>query len=137
MAESLAQFLMETSTEDLTDVVKMRLKRNAREIVGEFKITAIDSKQWARYQEQTTKIKKGNKHEFDQVKFNELVVLNHTVEPDFKNAEKIKQAGCTTPEQYLNKKLLIGEIVELSRNIVELSGFSNDLDELKEEIKNS
>ena len=49
-----------------------------------------------------TKIGGKKKVEFDSKKFNELVVLNHTIEPNSRDAESIKKAGCSN-----NLKVLI------------------------------
>ncbi len=74
---------------------------------------------------------------FDIKRFNELVVINNTVEPNFKDAESIRTAGCTTPEQFLYKSLLAGEISELSNRISQLSGFDQNLEQAVDEAKNS
>ena len=93
--------------------------------------------QSAEYQKMSTKIGKKRKVEFDSKTFNELVVLNHTLVPNFRDAESIKKAGCRTPEQFLYKSLLAGEISELAQEISALSGFDKDMDEEVEEAKNS
>lgn len=64
------------------------------------------------------------------------IVINHTVEPNFKDAESIKKMGVMTPEDYLHKVLLPGEIDDLALKIQELSGFNKDFEELVDEAKN-
>jgi hypothetical protein len=64
-------------------------------------------------------------------------VLNHTIEPNFKDADSIKKAGCQSPEQFLYRSLLAGEIAELAQQISALSGFDKDMEETVEEAKNS
>ena len=93
--------------------------------------------EFSEYQKLSTKIAKGKKIEFDSKRFNELVVLNHTIEPNFKDAESIKKAGCMTPEQFLYKSILAGEIAEIAERISALSGFEKDMEELVEEGGNS
>ena len=71
--------------------------------------------------------------------FNELMIINHCVNPNFKDAEWMQKAGCPTDSRALLYKTLTGgEITNLVLEIEKLSGFSNeDLDEIKEETKNS
>ena len=68
--------------------------------------------------------------------FNEQLIINYTVDPNFKDAEVVKKAGCMTPEQLVNKVLLAGEVATLVEEISALSGFDKDLEELREEAKN-
>jgi len=129
----LLDFLVEHPVDNLTDevVVSPRLAQFP------FKIKAIGGLAFSEYQKLATKVGRHNKVEFDSKTFNELVVLNHTVDPDFRDAESIKKAGCTSPEQFLYKSLVAGEISELAQRISSLSGFDKEPDELVEEAKNS
>lgn len=101
-----------------------------------FKIKPMLNEQYLEYQNQCTIPKKGGKIEFNTKRFNQLVILNHTVEPNFRSAELVHQAGCSTPEQLLNKMLLAGEIQVLAEQIRIISGFEDSLDDLVEEVKN-
>lgn len=130
---NLMQFLIENPVDNLTEevIVSPRLAKFP------FKIKGMTGPEFAEYQRMSTKIGKKRKVEFDSKTFNELVVLNHTLEPNFRDAESIKKAGCQTPEQFLYKSLLAGEISELAQEISALSGFDKDMDEEVEEAKNS
>lgn len=130
---TLLQFLIENPVDDLTTevVVSNRLAKFP------FKIKAMTGPEFSGYQKLATRFGKHKKVEFDSKLFNEMVVLNHTVEPNFRDAESIKKAGCTTPEQFLYKSLLAGEIAELSQQISNLSGFDRDLEATIDEAKNS
>lgn len=130
---TLLEFLIENPVDDLTSevIVSNRLAKFP------FKIKAMTGPEFSDYQKLATRIGKHKKVEFDSKLFNEQVVLNHTVEPNFRDAENIKKAGCTTPEQFLYKSLLAGEIAELSQQISELSGFNRDIEATIEEAKNS
>ena len=88
------------------------------------------------YQKQCTIIK-GKDVDFDYRKFNNLLVLNHTVEPNFKDAEFVKQVGAVYPEQAMGKVLLAGEISVLAEQIRKVSGFEDSLDDLVAQVKNS
>lgn len=127
------QFLIDNPVDNLTDdvVVSPRLAKFP------FKIKGMSGPEFSEYQKLSTKIGRHKKVEFDSKVFNELVVLNHTLEPNFRDAESIKKAACQSPEQFLYKSLLAGEIAELSQQISSLSGFDRDMEDTVEEAKNS
>lgn len=130
---NLMQFLIDNPVDNLTDevVVSPRLAKFP------FKIKGMTGPEFSEYQKVSTKIGRHKKVEFDSKIFNEMVVLNHTLEPNFRDAESIKKAGCQSPEQFLYKSLLAGEIAELSQQISSLSGFDRDMEDTVEEAKNS
>jgi hypothetical protein len=129
----LLEFLIENPVDNVTEeiIISQRLKNFP------FKIKAMTGQEFSDYQKLATAFGKKKKISFDSSKFNEQVVLNHTVEPNFRDAEGIKAAGCLTPEQFLYRSLLAGEISELANRISVLSGFDTDIDEAVEEAKNS
>ena len=130
---ALLEFLIDNPVDDVTEevIVSKRLEKFP------FKIKAMTGKEFSEYQKLATVIGKKKKISFDSQKFNEQVVLNHTIEPNFKDADSIKKAGCQSPEQFLYKSLLAGEIAELAQQISALSGFDKDMEETVEEAKNS
>lgn len=131
---TLTQFLIENPVDGVTNevIISERLAKFP------FKITAMTGDQFGDYQSRAAQPAKGKqKVKLDTKLFQQLIVLNHTVEPNFKDAETIKKAGCTSPEQFLYQSLLAGEIVELANQISILSGFNQDLDDLVDEAKNS
>lgn len=130
---ALLDFLTENPIDNVTEKVTVSQRLKAYP----FTIRAMTSPEFSDYQKAATSFGRHKKVDFNTAKFSELVVLNHTVEPNFRNAESIKKAGCLTPEQFLYKSLLAGEISELSQHISELSGFDNDMEDLVEEVKNS
>lgn len=129
---SLMDFLLENPVENITEevIVSQRLKGKP------FKISAMSNAEFSEYQKAATRIQKGKKVSFDSKLFNETLVINHTLTPDFKNADAIKKAGCMTAAQLLNKVLLAGEIAELAERISGLSGFDQSMDEMVDEAKN-
>lgn len=128
----LADFLCEHTVENITDDVVI-----SNRIPFKFKIRAMNSEEFNSYRKLATNFDvKRKKASFDSKKLNEQIIINHTVDPDFRNAEDIKRVGCTTPEQYMNKVLLAGEAEELSQQIQSLSGFDLDINEAVEEAKN-
>ena len=129
---ALTDFLLENPVDNLTEQVMV-----SRRLRGmPFTIRAMTGSEFAEYQKRSTLIQKGRKVEFDSKRFNECIVIGHTIEPNFKDAELLKRSGCVTPEQLLNKVLLAGEIAELSQRISDLSGFGQSVEDMVEEAKN-
>lgn len=134
---SLQDFLNANPVDGLTEevIVSKRFK-DAEGNLLKFKIKAMTSAEFEDVRKRSTTIHKKGKVEFNAQQFNTTSVINNTLEPDFKDAASIQKLGCTTPEQYLNKVLLPGEIATLAERIQRLSGFDVDMDELVEEAKN-
>lgn len=130
---ALLDFLAENPVDGITSqvVVSQRLAKFP------FTIKAMSGPEFSNYQKRATKYSKSKKVEFDSKLFNEQVVINHTVEPNFRDAEAIKKANCLTPEQFLYRSLLAGEIAELAERISALSGFDADIEAVVDEAKNS
>jgi Phage XkdN-like tail assembly chaperone protein, TAC len=104
-----------------------------------FIIRAMTSDEFEVFQKQCTRTKfsKGKREtEFNNKRFNEMVITACTVEPNFKDAETLKRAGVNTPEQLINKSLKSGEIQNLANEISAFSGFDKTLDEMKDDSKN-
>ena len=132
---TLTQFLAENPVNDLT--AEVYISERFKTAGFPFKIKAMSGKEFNSYQKQATAVGRHKKISFDSELFNELVVLNHCIVPNFKDAEEIKAVGCKSPEEYLYSRLLAGEISELANQISILSGFDNDPDAMVEEVKNS
>lgn len=133
MAQDLISFLAENPIENLQHEIKLggRLKEFT------FKIKPMSGKQFYDYQKIATKLGTNKSLEFNTAKFNELVVLNHLVEPNLRNVELLSSLNVATPEQCLYKYFLGGELVELAEKISEISGFNTTDKELEDEVKNS
>lgn len=104
-----------------------------------FKIKPMNGEEFGKYQKQSTTLNvMGKKKEtsFDSAKFNNLCIINHCVDPNFKEADFLKSLGVQTPEQAVSKVLLAGEIVELGNQISRISGFDVDINEEIEKAKN-
>ena len=86
----LLQFLIENPVDNLTTEVTI----SPRLAKFPFKIKGMTGPDFSEYQKLSTKIGRHKKIEFDSKTFNELVVLNHTIEPNFKDADSIKKTGC-------------------------------------------
>ena len=129
----LQMFLMENPVDNITAKIKLggRLKD------FEFEIKPMNNNDMSRYQKLCIKNpNSAKKKEFDIQKFNELVVINNVISPNFKDPEWMKSVGVLTSEALVSKVLLAGEISELSEKISEISGFGDNSEELEDEVKN-
>jgi hypothetical protein len=112
-------------------VVSERLKQ------FKFEVRAITGKEYTDYQARCIlNANSQKKRSFDTKRFNELIVLNHVTNPNFKDADFIKAAGSVDAASTMYKYLLAGEINSLADEILKLSGFDKDFDESVEEVKN-
>lgn len=128
----LSDFLSENLVDGLESEVVI-----SKRIPFPFKIKAISGDAYALYKKNAITLNAKTKQAtFDTKKMTESIIINHTVDPDFRQAEDIEKAGCKTPEQYLYKTLLAGEIDTLFEKIQELSGLNIDINEAVEEAKN-
>lgn len=137
---NLQEFLNKTNVTSIEEevAISQRLKNPETGELFKFKIRPLTDKEWESARSEATTLPKKAKErsKFNNSYFNDRVVLAATIYPNFKDAESIQSLGCISPEQYLHKVLLPGEIAELSTRIVQLSGFTEDIDELIEESKN-
>jgi len=135
MLNELQQFLMDNPITALEEevIVSERLKNFP------FKIKCINAEQLSEYQKQCIKNPNSpKKRQFDVKKFNELIIINHCIYPNFKDTEWLNSSGCATnPGELVNRTLAAGEIVNLSEQIQKLSGFGEEEQQEEiEEIKN-
>lgn len=132
---ALELFLMENPIDNIVEkvVISERFKNLP------FKVRPLTNDEYAEINKRALKID-GKKVNFDTKKFNVLAAIECTIEPNFRSAEAIKAHKVSTPEQYISKVLLPGEIAALAEKISKISGFNQtveDIEELKEEAKNS
>jgi hypothetical protein len=137
---TLQQFLNSNPVDNLTAEVAIsnRFKDEDGNVL-KFTIRAMSSDDMAAYQKRAMKINpksKDRKVEIDASAISKAIVINHTVVPSFKDAESIRQLGCTDADEYLQKVLLAGEIEELSKEIQQISGYNTNFEELVDEAKN-
>ena len=137
----LKDFLLENSdviTKEVEVVVSSRFKDKEGNLL-KFKVRPMSGDEFGKYQKQCTTISFNNKKretKFDSAKFNILSIVNHCVDPNFKEADFLKSLGVQTPEDAVSKVLLAGEIGELGGQISSISGFDLDINEEIEKAKN-
>lgn len=131
MDKSLEDFLAMPDVDNIEEEVFVSKR------LGKFKVKAMTADEHAEYVKRAKgKIGKKGEIEFDSGKFNLMIAAGQVISPDFRNAELLKKANCATAAEFIKKKLLAGEIAELSEQICKLSGFDIDINEEIEEAKN-
>lgn len=101
-----------------------------------FKIKPILFDDLNRLKKKATYINKNGQPVIDEAKLNTYCIIESTIEPCFKDLKSIQQLKVNTPEQYLNKVLLAGEIDRLIKEILTISGFVENIEDLVDDIKN-
>lgn len=135
MAQDLTSFL----SANPVDNVEVEVSIPGRLAGYTFKVKPVTSKQFYKYQQIATTVIPGKNKDvkFNTGRFQELIIINHVTYPNFKDASLLANAGVNTPEEYLNKFFLAGELTNLSEKISEISGFQETDQELEDEVKNS
>lgn len=121
---------------NLPDVGNIEEEVFVSQRLGKFKVRAMTADEHGEYMKRSRGKVKKDGMDFDSAKFNLLIVAGQTVYPNFNNAELLKKSGCATPLEFIKRKLKAGEIAELAKQICEISGFDEDINEDVEEAKN-
>ena len=139
MAGTLSEFLLDNPLANET--AEIYPSERFRTAGLPFRVRPISGKEFTEYQDEAASLIKSNRKarevKFDTAKYHMRIILNHTVEPNFKDANLLEKAGVVLPEDFVNQYLKAGEIIEVVTQILALSGFDNDMDGLKGEVKNS
>ncbi|WKV08201.1 hypothetical protein Q2T46_11750 [Thermoanaerobacterium sp. CMT5567-10] len=101
-------------------------------------LKALTEKQIARIREKNTYPVKNNGIEmqkFDDEGFKLSLIVACTVKPDLTSQKLLNKYKVSTPEEFVARKFLAGEIEQLVTIIYELNGYANELEEI-EELKN-
>jgi hypothetical protein len=130
----LTEFLQDNVIEGM--ISKVKISKRLKDYEFEIKVMTADEYETIRKTAIDIKLGKEKEVNIDNKKFMEQIVIRNTIYPNFKNAEDIKKMEVSTPEQYLNKVLLVGEVNTLASKIMELSGIGEDFNDLVDEAKN-
>lgn len=79
----------------------------------------------------TRRVNGQDQEHFDSAEFSRLMVVEGTLEPDFRGAELCEAYGVMDPAMVPGRMLLAGEFDALLRAISDLSGFTRVEDEVK------
>jgi len=134
---NLQEFLNANRVDNITKeiIVSERFKDENGNLL-KFKIKPISQKELGILKNKHTSYSKKGKLIVDSSALTVDLIINCTVEPDFKDSRSINDLGVVTSEQYIDKVLLAGEITTLEQAIMKISGFGQDMSELIEQAKN-
>ena len=128
--------LLKADIDKLTEkpTAKIEIKRLSK-VCGEpfiMTVTALDGRLLAELAEDNTDIKGGKVKHADNYNMALDLIVNGTVDPDFKNADLMRKFGAHTPNDVVAKLLLPAEMGMVAEKITDLCGVENqsDVDEL-------
>ena len=132
-SDGLVDFLLDHPQEEVTawvDVAKRFTEAGHR-----FLIKMVDFGQLEEYRREARAVGNKKTGEMNSKRFNELLVINHLVEPNLKDPALLSRAHVETSEEFLYKFFRPGEISEIVSKITLLSGYDADSDSAIEEVK--
>lgn len=111
---------------NLNDVIAINktIKINIGGKDFELVIRPITEAEHVEFQRRSNVITK-NKITFDSGKYSNLILESCIVEPNFRDAEFLKKAGCISAVEFINKKFPAGVVSDIAQKIQELSGFES------------
>jgi tryptophan synthase beta subunit len=99
-----------------------------------FTVKALDDETFAEIQEEAANYV-GQRKEIDESKLNSLLVAKAVVDENgealFKNAQLLEKFGAKTTEECVRKALLAGELLKIVKTVMDISGFNDDVEEVK------
>lgn len=110
----------------LSDVTEIRkeISVNVNGQQLELVIRPLTEEEHTTFQRRSQNVTK-NKVSFDSGKYNNLVLENCIVEPNFSEESFLKKVKCISGIEFLNKKFPAGVLSEIAQQIQELSGFES------------
>lgn len=132
----LSAFLNPVTTQEEKEVVISKRFLDEKGNPVPFKIRALTQEENDKITKQATRRTKENGQSverLDNADYARRIILEATVEPDFRAKEMCDRYGVLDPLQVPGKMLLSGEYRKLMDAILELSGFG---DPLEDEVKN-
>ena len=109
------------------DITNLTKEIKLKTIPTPITIRAVTKEEFTEY----SKITKG-----DPQQLMELMVINNTVEPNFKSAILLEAFKVTNPKDLINKVLISGEFFAIAEEIGKLSEFDLDINAKVEQAKN-
>ena len=129
----LIDFLLNNPQEDITATVKLSKRFNDRGF--SFKVKMVTFGELEEYRKEARAVGNRRTGQMNSKRFNELIVINHLIDPNLKDISLLTRAGVNTSEEFLYKFFRPGEISELVAKITELSGYDADEESAIEEVK--
>ena len=117
---SLDEFLNLNDVMEIKETIPIIVNGKKLEIV----VRPISETEHNEFQRRANEVKR-NKLIFDSGKYKNLILESCIVEPNFKDAEFLKKAGCLSASEFINKKFPAGAVANIVERIQKLSGFDS------------
>ncbi len=128
---ALLEFLAANDVSDITEEVKV-----SNRFPEKFKIKALTQSKFNEIQKKCQSRVNKDGASFDTGKFNMNCILEGCVYPNFSDVGFVNTLKASTPTEAITKCMLPGEITDLAKAILSLSGFDDDINDDIEEAKN-
>jgi len=115
----------------LPDVSEIKKDIYISKQLGSFVVEPLTEKQLQGYRIRSKK----KDNDIDVNKLNCLVIENHVIDPNLKDADFLEKAKCDTVADFINRKFTAGTTARIVNKIMEISDLS-DIDKDIEEAKN-
>lgn len=105
-----------------------------------FTVKSISSDEYTRLEKRCKyPVKNSRTHQIeekvDQDKLSNMLILAACTNPDWGNEKLLAKYNTSDPSVVIRKRLLIGEISDLTQAIMDISGFSDGLEEAKNSLE--
>jgi len=117
---ALDEFLNLNDVMEIKETIPVIVNGKKLEIV----VRPISETEHNEFQRRANEVKR-NKLIFDSGKYKNLILESCIVEPNFKDAEFLKKAGCLSASEFINKKFPAGAVANIVERIQKLSGFDS------------
>lgn len=101
----------------------------------EVKLRALTGKQVFALRERCTIRKRDRRGQMtetmDEEQFNALAIVEATVNPNWGHPQLLAKYKASGPEEVVKRILLAGELSALAEHVLDLSGFNEDVEEIK------
>jgi len=116
----------------LPDVSDIQKEVFINEQLGAFIIKPVTEQQLQTYR---LRSRQGKSDTIDASRLNCMVIENHVVDPDLRNADFLAEAKCGTASDFINRKFTAGITARIVNEIMEASDLT-DVSEDMEKAKN-
>jgi len=116
----------------LPDVSDVQKEVFINEQLGAFIIKPVTERQLQTYR---LRSRQGKSDTIDANRLNCMVIENHVIDPDLRNADFLAEAKCDTASDFINRKFTAGITARIVNEIMEASDLT-DVSEDMEKAKN-
>lgn len=128
MISTLQAFLIQAAKEQSEKEISVSKRFDQK-----FRIRALSMDEWERIQQLSTNPE--SRERVDSLGMLKRAAIEGCLDPNYKDADFIKELGVNTPAEALSKTLKAGEIVKLANAVLKFSGFGESVEEARKEAQ--